>query len=101
LPGGFQEIGESLRQTAIRECREETGLNVTILVPLVMRSKPNRDPRKHVNAICYLGIVSDEELKAGDDADEAKVFKLDSLPKLAFDHEMCVKKFFGEIVNES
>ena len=30
LPGGMQELGETVRETAVREIREETGIEITV-----------------------------------------------------------------------
>ncbi len=48
LPGGMLEIGETVEQAAIREVREETGLDVSITRLVGVYSEPNRDPRNHV-----------------------------------------------------
>src|SRR6266511_5431501 len=44
LPGGVQEIGESIEQTAVREVREETGIEVEI-IGLVGLYRPPPHPR--------------------------------------------------------
>jgi ADP-ribose pyrophosphatase YjhB (NUDIX family) len=41
LPGGGMELGESIEETAVREVREETGLNVSITGLVGIYSNPN------------------------------------------------------------
>jgi len=43
LPGGFVEYGETLEQAAIREAREETSLEVTLVQQFHTYSDPGRD----------------------------------------------------------
>ena len=92
LPGGFQEEGYSFEDTAKKEMKEETNLEIEILHVLTPRSKPDRDPRGQVNSIPFVAKASGE-LKAGDDAAEVKIFKLDALPELAFDHAEIIKEY--------
>ena len=47
FPGGFVDRGEVVEQAAIREAREETGLDVTLVALLGVYSDPSRDPRLH------------------------------------------------------
>ncbi len=93
IPGGFQEWGESLETTAIREAREETSLDVELLVQLSTYSNPDRDPRGPVNGIGYVARATGTP-KGEDDAKEAKVFSLDELPfPLAFDHDKRIEEY--------
>ncbi len=93
LPGGFQEVGESLEQTAIREAKEETNLDIMIKTSLPVFSNPNRDPRGHVNSIGFIASAYSSP-KGGDDASEAKIFGLDKLPfPLAFDHDKRISQY--------
>ncbi len=86
LPGGFVEVGETLEAAAVREAREETGLDVTLTDLLHVYSDPRRDPRRHTVTAVYLG-QADGEPAGDDDADEARAFRWDALPSpLAFDH---------------
>jgi 8-oxo-dGTP diphosphatase len=86
LPGGFVDAGERLESAAVREAKEETGLDVTLFELLYVYSDPSRDPRRHTVSAVYLGRAEGEP-SGGDDAAEARVFRWSDLPSpLAFDH---------------
>ena len=91
LPGGIVEYGERVEDAAVREVKEETGLECRVKKLVGVYSDPNRDPRGHFVSICFLMEVIGGELKASSDAEDVKVFKLGDLPKLAFDHEKMIK----------
>jgi len=86
LPGGFVEYGESLEEAAVREAKEETGLDVTLLGQFHSYSDPRRDPRQHVITTVFVARATGTP-KAADDAQALAVFSPDHLPaNLAFDH---------------
>lgn len=94
LPGGFVDYGETCEQAAVREVREETGLNVTLTSILGVYSDPARDPRQHTMSVVYTAQAADlGALQAGDDAKTARFFPLGSLPPLAFDHARILADF--------
>jgi 8-oxo-dGTP diphosphatase len=89
LPGGFVERGERVHQAASRELREETGLRLTALELLGVYDTPGRDPRGQTVSIVYIARLDDEQpVLGGDDASDARWFPIDSLPDLAFDHDL-------------
>ncbi len=92
IPGGFVDEGESVEDAAIRESKEETGLDVTLETLLGLYSDPQRDPRQHVASAVFVGQASGSP-KAADDAREAKLFSIDKLPVLCFDHAQIVKDY--------
>jgi 8-oxo-dGTP diphosphatase len=85
LPGGFVDVGETVEAAAVREAREETGLEVRLLEQLRAYSDPRRDPRGHTVSVVFLA-AADGEPRGGDDAAQARPFGWDALPPLVFDH---------------
>ena len=86
LPGGFLRNDETAKEGALRELREETGLEASAVGELGVFSDPSRDPRERVITIAFYALVKSSEVEGGDDADEAAWFSIDELPQLAFDH---------------
>ncbi len=79
LPGGFVNPNEKVADAAKRELTEETGINVET-EQLITVSAPKRDPRGWTVSTCFMGLLSEPIVpNAGDDASEAKWFKIDYL----------------------
>ncbi len=96
IPGGFVDIGESVEDAVVREMKEETDLDVTIVKLLNVYSDPKRDPRFHTASVVY--ICKAEGIPKGlDDAKEAIVYKKDEIPfdKLVFDHAQILKDYLA------
>ena len=91
FPGGFINIDESAEAAAIRELKEETGLEISTVEQLKAYSNPARDPRERVITIAFIAESKIKEVKGGDDAQDARWFDISNLPPLAFDHEQILK----------
>jgi ADP-ribose pyrophosphatase YjhB (NUDIX family) len=84
LPAGFVDAGEDPAVAAVRECLEETGLEVE-LDGLFDLAAGRAHPRGADIVIFYLARVIGGDLRPGDDADSAAFFGPDELPELAFE----------------
>ena len=95
LPGGFIEEGESAEHAAVREMKEETGLDIQLVGLLGVYSHPLRDMRCHTLTTVFVGHpLHPEQMKAGDDAAAAAFYPLDNLPgPLCFDHARIIGHF--------
>ncbi len=93
LPGGFIDIDEDLEDAARRELQEETGISVGELEQLHTFGKPGRDPRERVITVVYVAVVDAGKIqvKADDDAADARWFDVGALPELAFDHPQIIQ----------
>jgi 8-oxo-dGTP diphosphatase len=86
LPGGVLECGETLREAAIREAKEETGLTVEVgemlgVYERVIRSDDGR-VRYHYVMIDFLCRPVSGEPKAGSDATQVGWFCAEDLAAL-------------------
>lgn len=93
LPGGFVQKDETIEAAALRELKEETGIEDVFLEQLYTFGDPGRDPRGWVVSVAYYALVSPEQhtVQAASDAASAAWISVDELPALlAFDHRKII-----------
>lgn len=98
LPGGFLELNETLEEGALRELKEETNLEGSIVRII--------DTCSHYGTIfgdiLLIGVhihVNDyTKMIAGDDAEELDFFNIKNLPYIAFDcHNQIINRFLTSL----
>ncbi|MCX7990564.1 MAG: NUDIX hydrolase [Proteobacteria bacterium] len=95
IPGGFVDYGETVETSAKREAKEETNLDIANLFLFGVYSDPKRDPRFHTVSVVFVATARGDQLIAGDDAKNAKIFKENELPEnIVFDHKKILKDYF-------
>jgi 8-oxo-dGTP diphosphatase len=86
IPGGALEVGELVREAAVREAREETGLIVEPGALLGVFDRVLRNPEQRVQyhyvLIDFLCEPVGGELLAASDAAEVRWFRREELPAL-------------------
>ncbi len=95
------EMDETPEQAAIRELKEETGVEVKNINQFRTYGAIDRDPRHRTISTVFYAVI-DKEIniftKAGDDASEAKWFNINKLPDLAFDHGLIISELLDNIL---
>lgn len=93
IPGGFVDYGESVETAAVREAKEEIGLEVELIEQFHVYSAPDRDPRQHTLSVVFLATATGAP-QAADDAKNLKIFNLWEIPSnLCFDHDQILRDY--------
>lgn len=103
LPGGHWDYGLTFEENAVKEFKEETGLDLHISRLWGTRSQPDRDPRGHYGTLIFAGSATGTlSSSGGDDAKAAALYAIDDVEALfgqdrfAFDHEAILQEFVEE-----
>ncbi|RBQ24026.1 ADP-ribose pyrophosphatase [Candidatus Methanobinarius endosymbioticus] len=98
IPGGFVDYGESVENSAIRESKEETAIDIQLKKLFNVYSDPNRDPRGHTITIVYLATGNFNKMNAESDAVDIGIFSFNDIKimDLSFDH----KKILNDVCND-
>ena len=102
LIGGLLELNETYEEAALREIREETGLEVKLESFLGIFHNhdmvwPNGD-RAHVISACYTASILSGEPRIDEESYELRFFGKDEIPPLfAQDHIEELKAYFSGV----
>ena len=107
LPGGCQELGERFQETAIREIKEETNLDVEEedleLIEIVSGlSRKNDYPNGDVvinNTVLYRVKRYSGELKCNNESKEMRFFDLDDIPENQHDPDLI--EIYRKLINNN
>ena len=83
FPGGYVDRGEPVEDAAIRELKEETGLEVALTGFIGLYSRRNSP----VVLAVYSAEVVGGSLDPGPESQDAALFAVDELPPLPFPHD--------------
>lgn len=88
LPGGAQELGETVEQTALRELAEETGITGEIIGLVDVINSIDRDDagdiRHHYTLVDFAARWISGEAIAGGDADDVRWMPIAEITSLGF-----------------
>lgn len=83
FPSGFIELGETPEEAALRELKEESGVTGKIL-GLIGAYYEDSEVYGDLLVIMYLVKATGGEIRAGDDAVDARLFSKEEVPKFKF-----------------
>ena len=99
LPGGRMDPGETVEQTIVRECREETGLDVAIVRKIgeyVEKGVKDEIDYEYYPTCFVVKVVGGEIKRQESEIQDIKLFSLNSLPKpLAFEHDKMIRDYLS------
>ena len=101
LPGGRVDPGETVKQTIVREVKEETGLDVLVVRKIGEYHEQGVQDGLDYDyyPACFLvKTLSGEIKKQESEIEDIKLFSIDQVPApLAFEHAQMIKDFLTSL----
>ena len=88
LPAGRLEFGESLIECAVREAREETGLNVKPLKLIGIYQRHSSSVGSNTTAFCFLSKIISGKIQVSVKHPEIIFLSFDEINKFHKDHKL-------------
>jgi len=82
LPGGRVEWGETIKETAVREIKEETNLDIEIIKFINHFEIMNLPEDFHRVVFFHLAEAKNDDIRVSDDLSEAGFFTLDEIKQM-------------------
>jgi ADP-ribose pyrophosphatase YjhB (NUDIX family) len=95
FPSGYVDAGEALEDAAIREVREETGLEVRLDALIGAFSSAG----ERVIFLPYAGRVVRGRIEIGRECQDVRFFDTEEVPPLAFDHDEGILRDWRRIID--
>ncbi len=103
LPGGWQDVLETVKSNTEKEVREEAGLSVKATKVIALHDRNKHNPPPYAYGVCKIFVLCEllgGEFKENSETTETKYFALDEIPEnLATEKntkaqiEMCFKAY--------
>lgn len=95
FPGGHVKKNETVEESAIREVKEEIGLDIKLKEILGVYSGPKRDPRGPTVTTVFIAKTLSKKLKPSSDVKDAMWVQPEkiNLDSLGFDHRKILKDY--------
>jgi len=96
LPGGRMDPGETIEETVLRECKEETGLDVAVVHKIgeYVENGVKDDIEYEYYPTCFVvKVVGGEIERQESEIQEIRLFNLKALPPLAFEHDKMIADY--------
>ena len=94
LPAGRLEFGESLIECAIREAKEETGLNIKPIKLIGIYQRPSSSENSNTTVFCFLSEITSGEIIISYKHPEITFLSFDEIKKLEQEHNLRSRYMF-------
>jgi oxygen-independent coproporphyrinogen III oxidase len=104
LPGGYMSRDETIVETALRECKEESGYSANIVSLFRINDAPKRLHEDRQNVSFTFIAIADEKLQEHDnEVNEVQWIDFSTIPPgsdFAFDHFETIQLFLLHLTNK-